>query len=153
MYEPCETSGSHSIVVDDSSFLLITSRRIVNMPMYRRHCCPKRIKLFRGWHDVTSRMIWICLIFPALFFLWRCRPNLASATLLLRSVGHTQLDTHAHPVGLSERVTSPSQRPLPAQHTAPQEMKISALSEFKLAIPAIKYPLTHAFRLHCHRVC
>jgi len=47
---------------------LITPRRIVNIPMFHRHCCPKRIKLFSGWHDVTSEIIWICLIFTALFF-------------------------------------------------------------------------------------
>jgi hypothetical protein len=59
MYEPCEAWGSRSIVVVDSSFLLITPRRIVNIPMFRRHCCPKLIKLFSSWHDVTSQLIWI----------------------------------------------------------------------------------------------
>jgi hypothetical protein len=149
LYEPCETCGYHSSVVDDSSFLLITPRRIVNIPMFRRHCCPKRIKLFSGRHDVPPEMIWICMNFTAVFFfLWRCRTNRASGHLIVEvcrsdTIRHARAPVwtflNGWPVGCRGRYLHNTHRT--------QETKVIALSAFKLAIPAVKHSLTHAFRL------
>jgi hypothetical protein len=68
---------------------------------------------------------------------------------ILHTPRHTH--THTHQVDSSERVISPSQGPLPTQHTTNTTDEIHALGGIRTRDPSNRASADLRFRLHAHR--